>query len=330
MTTTFYPGTLQWVGLAKETVSGTPVAAPALWIPVDPSLKHSTKITELSDDSLRGTMAKQHQNIAAGRYEEVTYKTYLYPDSMYAHLIAMMGRADAVSGTVDPWTHKTSLTNGTGTDNAQPPTYTIFVYEMNGKVSQIAGATLLDLKFEYKANDWCTIDLSWNGMPAVALTAPVNTPSALPPEPSSGVSIMLGGVAMSAASDLTVDIKRESKPIWVLNATNAPLAIYAGPMTVSGTINAIFQGLSDVNYTNYLNNVQPSLTVSSLAAGDATHPFTLQMSKVAYQSADPQGSATDWMTIQSAFNAMGNATDALDGKESPLQAILLNTSVTPF
>lgn len=330
MTTTFYPGTLQWCGIAKETVSGTPQATPTYWIPVDASIKHSPKVTKLPDVAIRGTMAKTHGDIAAGRYEEVTYTTYLYPDSMYAHMIAMMGRADTVTGSSDPYTHKTSLYNGSGTDNAQPPTYTLFVYEQNGKVAQIAGCTPLDLKFEYKANDWCTIDLTWNGMPAAFINAPVNTPTALPPEPSSGVSLMLGGLALSTASDLVVEMKRDSKPLWVLNGSNAPMAIYAGPMDVTGSITAVFQGTADVNYTNYLNNVQPALTVQSLAAGDTTHPFTLQMSKVSYQSADPTGSATDWMTIQASYTAIGNATDALDGKESPLQAIFLNSSITAF
>lgn len=326
---TFYPGNLQWLGIAKETVPGTPMSAPTYWIPVD-SPKHSPKVTQLVDTALRGTMAMQHQTVPGMQYEEIQYKTYLYPDSLYAHLIAMLGKPDTVTGSSDPYTHKTSLYNGSGTDNAQPPTYTVFLYEQGGKCAQIAGSALADLKFEYKANDWATIDCTWDGMPAVYIAAPTNTPTASAPEPPSGVSMTIGGVALTDMSDITIEMKRDTKPIPVLNGSKNPLGIYSGGLTVSGSLTAVFQGTTDVNLTNLLTNTQPAITVQTLAQGDTTHPFTLQMSKVAYQTADPQPSNNSWMTIQSNYNAMGNATDALDGKESPIQAIFVNSSATPF
>jgi hypothetical protein len=329
MTATFYPGNLQWFGIAKETTPGTPMASPSIWIPVD-SPKRSPKVTQLVDTALRGTMAMQHQTVPGMAYEEVQYKTYLYPDSLYAHLIAMLGHTDTVSGSSDPYTHKTALYNGSGTDNAQPPSYTLFLYEMNGKVAQIAGARMGDLKYEYKANDWATIDVTWDGMPALFITAPTNTPTALAPEPPTGVTITVGGVNLSDLSDIVVEMKRDTKPIPVLNGTNKPMGIYAGALTVSGSLTAIYQGTADTNLTNLMANNQPAITVATLAAGDTTHPFTLQMSKVAYQTADPQPSNNSWMTIQSNYNAMGNATDAVDGIESPIQAIFLNSTITSF
>jgi hypothetical protein len=54
------------------------------------------------------------------------------------------------------------------------------------------------------------------------------------------------------------------------------------------------------------------------------------MSQVAYDSADPAPSATDWLTIQSNIEALMNPTDALDGKQSPIQVSLKNTSSTRF
>lgn len=326
---TFYPGNLQWLGLAKETTPGTPVAAPTIWVPVD-TPKHSPKVTPLTDTAIRGTMAMQHQQVQGMEYEELGYKSYIYNDSVYAHLIAMLGVADTITGTAPTVTHKTSLYNGNGTDNAQPPTYTGFLYEQGGKVAQIAGMSIVDLKFDFKANDWSTFDVMWNGMPVTYITAPTNTPTALAPLPPTTLSITIGGTANSKYSDITVDMKRDSKPIPVMNGSKAPLGIFAGPLTVTGTLNGVFQGTTDNDLSALLANTQPTLSVSLYQSGDATHPFTLQMSKVAYDSADPQGSNNSWMTIQSNIKALGNATDALDSKESPIQAQLVNSTTTPF
>lgn len=327
---TFYPGNLQWLGIAKETTPGTAMSAPTIWIPVD-SPKHSPKVTPLVDTALRGTMAMQHQQVQGMQYEELGYKTYLYADSVYAHLIAMLGGTDTITGTAPTVTHKTSLYNGATGDNAQPPSYTGFLYEQGGKVAQIAGMKLADLKFDFKANDWPTIDVMWNGMPATYIAAPANTPTALQPLPPFTTAVTIGGTLNSKYSDVSIDIKRDTKPIPVMNGSKSPLGIYAGGMTVTGSLTGVFQGSpGDNDLAALLANTQPALSVAINPDGDATHPFTLQMSKVAYDTADPQGSNNSWMTIQSNIKALGNATDALDSKESPVQAILVNSTATPF
>lgn len=326
---TFYPGNLQWLGIAKETTPGTAMSAPTIWIPVD-SPKHSPKVTTLTDTALRGTMAMQHQQVQGMQYEELGYKTYFYADSVYAHFIAMLGVADTITGTAPTVTHKTSLYNGASGDNAQPPSYTGFLYEQGGKVAQIAGMRIADLKVDFKANDWPTLDVLWNGMPATYITAPTNTPTTLAPLPPFTQSVTIGGTANSKYSDVSIDLKRDTKPIPVMNGTHAPLGIYAGALTVTGSMTGVFQGTTDNDLTALLANTQPSLSVSLFADGDTTHPFTLQMSKVAYDTADPQGSNNSWMTIQANIKALGNATDALDTKESPAQAILVNSTTTPF
>lgn len=35
MPISFYPGNLQWLGLAKEVTYGTAIAAPTIWVPVE-------------------------------------------------------------------------------------------------------------------------------------------------------------------------------------------------------------------------------------------------------------------------------------------------------
>lgn len=329
MPTTFYPGNLQWLGLAKETTPGTPVTTPTMWIPVD-SPKHSPKQMQLVDTALRGNMATQHQTIPGMAYEELGYKTYFFNDSIYQHLMAMLGNPDTITGSADPYTHKTSLYNGASGNNAQPPTYTGFLYEMDGKVARIPGMSMSSLKLSYKANEFPTLDVVWNGLVATYVTAPTNTPSTLAPMPPSTVSVTIGGVLTGANSDISLDLKRDTKPIFVLNGTNVPLGIFAGPLTVSGSLTAVFQGPTDSHLVNLLTNAQPALSIAIYRQGDATHPLTIQCSKIGYTSSDPQPSSNSWMTIQSNFGALSNTTDALDGKSSPIQAIFLSAQSTAY
>ncbi|MFI5039812.1 MAG: hypothetical protein ACHQCG_07720, partial [Solirubrobacterales bacterium] len=111
--------------------------------------------------------------------------------------------------------------------------------------------------------------------------------------------------------------------------TQTPLAIGSFDLAVAGTGTFVYQGSTDPRLVDFLTNVQPALSVKLAPVGDAVHSLTLQHSAVAFDSVDPQGSSK-WMEIVSAFKGLMNATDALDTKQSPGQAIFLNTSATPF
>lgn len=331
MTTTFLPGSVQWLGLAKETTYGTPVAAPTIWVPVDtPTWKPI--IQQLKDNALRGLMGTTYQQIQGIRHDEITYKTYLYNDSVFSHLLAAVGGADTVTGTVAPYTHKASLYNASdATHNGQPTSWTIFLYQGDGKVVQMPGAIISDLKVTIKAdNALPTLDVTWMGMPSVFITAPTNTPTALAPDPAYTASVTIGGVASTQYTDVTLDLKRTANEIPVLNGTQNPLAIGGFNFQVTGTINGVYQGTADVNLADYIANTQPTLVVSLFAAGDSSHPLTFQMSKVAFDNVAPTGSPTSWMPIQANFEALMNGTDALDSKQSPIQVQLVNTTVTAF
>jgi hypothetical protein len=328
MPTNFFPSNLQWVGAAKETTYGTAVAAPTFWIPVT-SPKWTPKINPLVDQGLRGLMGMDYQQVAGMRFEEITYKTYPYMDSVYQHLIATFGRADTVTGAADPWTHKTSLYNGTGTDGAQPPSYTLFYIDAAGKCWQIPGCVIQSTKVDVKVDEIATLEVTWNGMPATAITIPTSTPTTAKPMPSWNSVISIGGSASSAYSEVSLEYKRDTKPIPTINNSQSPLAIYGAALSVAGSLTAVYQGSTDVNIVDYLTNVQPVLTVKLAPVGDAVHSLTLQHSVVAYDDASPQGSG-DWMEVNATIKGLMNATDALDAKQSPGQVIFLNTAAAPF
>lgn len=330
MPTTPRPGSQQWLGLAKETTYGTAVATPTMWIPVD-SPKWEPKVTPLTDNALRGMMGTDYGQTQGMRYDELSYKTMIYADSIFPHLIAILGGADTITGAADPYTHATSLNNQASTTlNGQPPSYTGFLYQLDGKVVQIPGMIISSLKITIKADTLPTVDATWMGLPGAFITAPTNTPSTVPPMPPFTTTITVGGVAATKYSDCSFDIKRATEAVPVLNGTQSPLAIFAGPLTVTGSLLAIYEGSTDADLVRLLANTQPTLSVAIYQQADATHPLTLLCSKIAYDSSAPAGSNTSYATIASNFKAIMNATDALDGKLSPIKATILNAQSTAY
>ncbi|TIH34974.1 phage tail tube protein [Subtercola vilae] len=318
----------QWVGLAKETTPGIAIAAPTMWVPVDSPTYH--QITKaLTDGALRGNMSVDYQQQQGSSHTEAKYKTYLYMDSAYPHLLAILGTPDVVSGLVDPWTHKTALYNGNGTNAAQPATYTVFIADALGKVQQIPGCIPSDVKISVGADMLVSLDVTWIGLIATAIAPPVNTPSVVKPAPSWDTVVSIGGVASSRYSTVEIDIKRATEPIITITGTQAPYAIFGGPVSVSGSLNAVYQGTTDTDWQNYLTNGQPALTVKLVPPGDTTHYLLVQCSQVAYDDASYSGT-NKWMEIKSTIKGLANSTDALSGAFSPVQVQLLTPVSTAY
>jgi hypothetical protein len=139
----------------------------------------------------------------------------------------------------------------------------------------------------------------------------------------------VGGTSLSKYSGISIDLKRGTKAIPALNGTQSPLAIYCGELTVTGTLDAIYQNTTDNDLSNLLANTQPSVSVSITPQG-SSNALVFQMSKVAYDTSTPAGSNSGWMTLSSNFKALMNSTDALDSKMSPIQIQLTNSQSTAY
>lgn len=327
--TNFYPSNLQWVGLAKESTYGTAIATPTIWIPVD-APKYKSTITPLKDKNLRGAMASTYQQQQGLRHDELSYKTYFYLDSIYPHFLALLGNPDTVTGSADPYTHKTALYNGSGSNNAQPPSYTLFWADAAGKVQQIPGALISSIKVTLGADALASLDVTWMGLPATTIAPPTNTPTTVKPMPSWNSAITLGGTASSKYSTVELDFKRAVEIIPTITGTQAPFAIFGGPVTVTGSLTGVFQNAAtDADWTNYLANTQPVLSVKAAPPGDATHSITFQMSQVAYDLTEVSGT-NKWQEVKATIEALANSTDSLSGSFSPAQVQLVTSVSTSY
>lgn len=319
--TNFYPSNLQWVGIAKETTYGTAITAPTLWIPID-GPKYKANITPLKDKNLRGAMAGTYAQQQGLRFDELSYKSYFYLDSTYAHFVALLGNPDAVTGSADPYTHKTALYNGDGTNAAQPPSFTLFWADAAGKVQRIPGAVPSSVKVSLGADALASIEVSWVGLPATTVTPPTNTPTSIKAMPSWNSDITIGGTATSKYSSIELEFKRGTEIIPTITGTQTPFAVFGGPVEVTGSLTGVFQNATnDTDWTNYLSNTQPTLSIVTAPPGDATHAITFQMSQVAYDVTEVSGT-NKWQEVKATVEAIANSTDALSGAFSPAQVIL--------
>jgi hypothetical protein len=128
---------------------------------------------------------------------------------------------------------------------------------------------------------------------------------------------------------VAMDYKRDVANVPTINASQTPLEIFGGGVSVSGSLTAVYQGgTTDVNMADYLANTQPALVVKCAPIGDAVHYLQITHSVVAYDSAEASGNK--WMEVAATVKALMNATDALDSKQSPAQVVFLTAQSTAF
>ena len=325
---TLFPSNLAWLGIAKETTYGTPVATPTVWIPVM-NPKWTPHQTQLQDDALRGDMAKVHNVVQGTRYDTMDYDTYLYLDSIFPHMLAVLGTADTITGASDPYTHKTSLVNNT--TSAQPPSYTLNLF--NGAESwQMAGSVLGKADVDLKANELAKLTANWTGLPAVKVANPANTPTTAKPWASWNTTITINSVAATNYSDAKLSYTREIEQIQTLDGNVAPYQVFVGPLMAEIQVTGIYQGYAGTptDLSNLLTNTQVPVVVKVNPVGDATHYAQWQHTLAAGDASEPKVNTGKYVEIDTKYIGVANTTDATGGGSSPVQFILLTSASTAF
>lgn len=321
---TFAPANLQWVGVAREAVYGTPETVPTLWVPVDTPTWKPT-IASLLDTNLRGSMGAEYEQLLGLRFDTVTFKTKFYLDSCFFFFRSLLGLPDAVTGSADPWTHTTALQN-TG-NNGQPAGTTVFWTDGAGKTFRMPGAQPVSVKVTLKQDGLSEMEVTYVGLPSAIITPPTNTPTTAKPMPSWNTIITIGGTAYTKYSEISLEYKRASEMIPTITGTQSPDNIFGGPVAVAGSFTGVYQGSTDNDLAAWLVNTQPALVVKTNPAGDAVHYLQQTLSKVAYDDVAVAGT-NKWMEVKSTIKGLSNSTDAVGGLFSPAKVILLSAVST--
>jgi hypothetical protein len=325
-----FPGAKRWIGVAKEVTPGTAVA-PVLTIPVE-KFEPSDDVTQLDDQALRGSMAKQYGQYAGPIGSSWDLGGPMFGDALGYLLHNILG-GYAVTGGPAPFSHTFSLLNS---GDGQPVTHTLTDatgVPATGQARQYPYSCVSELTLNWNAEQLCTWEAKAIGWPSVVPGAPpTNTLSSVPPVPSWRGAVGIGGPASAGTlvtdvSEFSVTLSREVTPVNTADGTQAAFVIARGPLDVSGKFTQISQ--NETRILDLLTNVQPQLQFvlsNGLTLGNLIS-VQFDMQKVGYRATKINQGTIFMYDVE--FQAIANTTNAgASGGLAPAKVVLQNAVTT--
>lgn len=325
-TTNVYTNSSSWMAMAIETSYGTVAATPAYWIPVK-SPKIQAVITEVDDDSFRGSMVKVYDQIPTVRHDEYTFTCLTYISTLPALLRSILGSTDTITGTVAPYTHTIGLLNNAPTTGNQPPSYTFFDFD-GYVVRQIGMGQVDELNIKFTATGLVELTVKVLGAPfTLRGTVPSTAFDAIEAAPSWSCTPTLNSVASSTLVDGEIDMKRGSKPVHVIGQ-QGPYKIQVGPLEITGKLTVINQTDTELGW--YLNNSQIPISLLFTPPTASADTFTFQMSTVKFSNGSQDRGPDELIVTALDMKPLPNSTDAVAGGVSPIKTICLTSQSTTY
>ncbi|MFJ2399858.1 phage tail tube protein [Streptomyces xanthochromogenes] len=309
-----------FLGIAKETTFGTPVAATS-FIPVK-SMKPKDMQQLLDDQGMRGSMVDSYGKISGVLTSEYDFDGDVFPDTIGFPLAGVLGDV-TTTGASAPYTHAMAVLNtGTG----QPPSYTLSDY-YTITTRQYAGAKISEVGLKFSGDGLLTYSAKATALGSASTSAPTPSFTAIPPLAGWVGAVTIAGSASTILIDGECTIKRPVDPIHTVDGTAAPYALWSGPVSVSGKLTLVME--DDVQLLNYLNNSQPSLDINySQGASAALVQVKLHMTKCAFTNAEIDR-GKDYIALSVDYEAVANTTDAGGSAGySPIKVTLQNALAT--
>lgn len=309
-----------FLGIAKETAFGTAVPATA-FIPVK-TMSPKDNVMLLDDQGMRGSMVDTYDKIAGPVFAEYGFDGDVFPDTIGWALAGVLGDV-VTTGASAPYTHAVSTLNtGTG----QPPSYTVSDYYTIA-TRQFPGLKFSELGLKFSGDGLLNYSAKATSLASVPTTAPTPSYTDVPPLAGWTGAVTIGGSAATFVVDGECTIKRDVTVIHTSDGTQAPYALWSGPVSASGKLTLVME--DDTQYLNYLNNSKPSLDINfSQGAGASAVQVKLHMTKASYSAAEISR-GKDYIELSVDYDALANTTDAgASAGYSPIKATLQNTIAT--
>jgi hypothetical protein len=305
-----------FLGIAKETTFGTPVP-PTAFLPVT-AITPKDNLTLIPDKGWRGAMVDLYGETSGPLFATVDFDGDVFADTVGFVLAGVLGDL-TTTGASTPYSHAFAVLNS---GNGQPTSYTLTDSYAAGSRAY-AGAKFSEIGFKFNADGVLTYAAKATTFGSATATLPTASFTSVPQFAGWNGVVQIGGVASTGVLDAEVTIKR---PVTVLNAvdgTQAPAALWSGPVSVDGKMTLVME--DDTALTNYLTQVQPSLDFNfTQGTGAALTQLKLHMSKVSYSAADITR-GKDYVEIPVTFSAIANATDiGTSAGYSPIKVTLQN------
>lgn len=316
-----------YIGIAKETVKGTPVA-PATFIPVmSNTVKPVDNIGSLYDEGLRGSLVKNYNYIPGRTSSTFDFGGAAFADTIGFGIAGLLGES-VISGASAPYTHTASLLNSvTAAADAQPAAFTITDF-YGAAVRAYPGCQFHDFSLKFNADGLLDYDAKTTGWASSTASTPTPTFSTILPTPVWTGTVTIGGSAVSNAVSGNLDMKRPVTPIFGVANTQNPYSIFLGALEVTGKFTFLME--ADTELTRFLTNTQPIIVLNwTTGTGAALIQIQATLSKGAYTAAVIERSK-DFVEIAVDVNAQGNLVDSGTVGYSPIKWVIKNARATGY
>jgi hypothetical protein len=311
-----------YLGIAKETTKGTPVA-PTAFIPVNiGKFKPVDVIDPLYDDGLRGSMVKNYNYLQGRVRSTFDFGGAVFPDTFGWPLAGILGSV-ATTGASAPFTHTVSLKNASATGaDAQPTSFTLTDF-YSANVRSYPGCQIHGLSLKFSADGMMEFDAKATGWESVTVSTPTPSFTTVLPTPSWQGTVSIAGVPVSYTVEGSIDMTRSVEPIYGLSATQNPYQIFTGALEVSGKFTFVME--TDAELTRYLTNTQPAIVLDwSNGSGSTATQIQATITKGAYTTASIER-GKDHVEVTVDIMPQANTTDAgATGGYSPIKWVLKN------
>lgn len=296
-----------YVGIAKETTKGTAVA-PTSFIPVAVGkLKPVDVIDPLFDTGLRGSMAKNYNYVQGRVRSTFDFGGPVFPDTFPWAVSGLLGSV-ATTGASAPFTHTVSLKNAATTAaDAQPTAFTLTDFYA-ASVRAFSGCQVHDVSLTFSAEGLLEYDAKATGWQSATASTPTPTFSTITPTPVWQATVTIGGTTITNAVEGSLNMSRPVKPIYGINNTQNPFAIFVAELDVKGQLKFVME--ADTELTRYLTNTQPSIVINwAQGSGATATQIQATLSKGAYTAAMVER-GKEYVEVQVSIDSIANTTDA--------------------
>jgi hypothetical protein len=296
-----------YLGIAKETTKGTPVA-PTSFIPVSVSkLKAIDIIDPLLDEGLRGSIVKDYNYVPGRTRSTVEFGGPVFADTIPWAISGLLGSVATTGGSA-PYTHTVSLKNASATAaDAQPTAFTLTdFYAAN--VRAYAGCQVHDFNLTFSAEGLLDYDAKATGWGSATASTPTPSFSALTPTPVWQATVSVAGTNVANAVEGSITMTRPVTPIYGISGTQNPYQIFLGALEVKGQLKFVME--DDTQLTNFLTNTQPAIVVNwTNGTGATATQLQATLTTGAYVAAVIDRSK-DFVEVVVDITGIANTTDA--------------------
>jgi hypothetical protein len=308
-------------GEAIETVYGTTVGTPTVWVPVSSWDDLSEDQGLVMDETKRGKAALLY-GVYSGMAQGSWGITGPYFHNPSARFWARLLGTDTIgSSSNGGWQHNFTLAD-------LPLSATAFVWTGSTVAErQWVGSQYSDLTFKFsRASGMASIKVaakSFAPSTGITETTPVYTTD--PAARGWQAVFSIGGSTKTTLLDYEISFKRPVDLIFAANNSQKPAAVEVGPLDVSGKLR--LYGSTEGPYTNYRANTQQSIDIqlSELTAGSTQNALEILMSKAVFSNVKPDlgGNYLIWDTD---FRAIYNSTAGGDSGPAQVFATISTSS----